>query len=287
MCTSGTRRGRATRGSGLYAARGPMDGWTIAQVRPVVETALELFGPDRLIYGGDWPISELAGGYARTWEATRRHPRRTACRPPGMPCWAIQRRASTDPPPRHHPNERGWLMRQAAYIGNHQIAVDHGAATGPAAGEVQIARRLHRPVRHRSAHPPRQHGCPGRRTPLVFGHEMSGTIAAVGDGRRRAGRSATRVTVMPLDWDGTCPACLAGNSHICQNLDFIGIDSPGALQELWNVPRRAARARCPTGSRSTTPRSSSPSPSRCTTCAARSSTPATRPSSSAAGRSAC
>ena len=41
---------------------------------------------------------------------------------------------------------------------------------------------------------------------------------------------------MPLLWDGTCPACQAGNTHICQNLTFIGIDSPGALQPLWNVP---------------------------------------------------
>ncbi|MEO7015678.1 MAG: zinc-binding dehydrogenase [Leifsonia sp.] len=40
----------------------------------------------------------------------------------------------------------------------------------------------------------------------------------------------------PLDWDGTCPACRAGNQHICQNLNFIGIDSPGALQQQWNVP---------------------------------------------------
>jgi L-fuconolactonase len=57
--------------SGLYAARGPMDGWTVDGVRPFVEDALDLFGPDRLMYGGDWPISELAGGYARTWEALR------------------------------------------------------------------------------------------------------------------------------------------------------------------------------------------------------------------------
>ncbi len=71
--------------------------------------------------------------------------------------------------------------------------------------------------------------------PLVFGHEMSGVVTAVGndvDGWA----PGDRVTVMPLDWDGTCPACRAGNEHICQNLDFIGIDSPGSLQELWNVP---------------------------------------------------
>jgi L-fuconolactonase len=55
--------------SGLYSASGPLDAWTTDQVRPFVEDALELFGPARLMYGGDWPISLLAGGYARTWES--------------------------------------------------------------------------------------------------------------------------------------------------------------------------------------------------------------------------
>lgn len=56
--------------SGLYSARGPLDAWTVDQVRPFVDDAIELFGPGRLIYGGDWPVSELAGGYRRTWDAT-------------------------------------------------------------------------------------------------------------------------------------------------------------------------------------------------------------------------
>lgn len=55
--------------SGLYAATGPLDSWTPELVRPFVEDALEFFGPDRLVYGGDWPIAILAGGYARTWDA--------------------------------------------------------------------------------------------------------------------------------------------------------------------------------------------------------------------------
>ena len=45
-----------------------------------------------------------------------------------------------------------------------------------------------------------------------------------------------RVTVRPLDPCGACPACRAGHSHICHNLKFIGIDTPGALQGLWTVP---------------------------------------------------
>jgi 2-desacetyl-2-hydroxyethyl bacteriochlorophyllide A dehydrogenase len=71
--------------------------------------------------------------------------------------------------------------------------------------------------------------------PATIGHEMSGTVAEVGDGVT-GWTTGTPVTVMPLHWDGTCPACLAGNQHICQNLNFIGIDSPGALQGFWNVP---------------------------------------------------
>lgn len=54
--------------SGLYSAVGALDSWTVEGIRPFVDDALELFGPQRLLYGGDWPISELAGGYRRTWD---------------------------------------------------------------------------------------------------------------------------------------------------------------------------------------------------------------------------
>lgn len=55
--------------SGLYSSVGELDSWTVDDVRPFVHDALDLFGPDRLMYGGDWPISVLAGGYERTWDA--------------------------------------------------------------------------------------------------------------------------------------------------------------------------------------------------------------------------
>jgi (R,R)-butanediol dehydrogenase/meso-butanediol dehydrogenase/diacetyl reductase len=73
------------------------------------------------------------------------------------------------------------------------------------------------------------------RLPHVMGHEMSGTIAATGDGVE-GWQVGDRVTVRPLDPCGDCPACHAGHRHICQNLKFIGIDTPGALQGLWTVP---------------------------------------------------
>jgi (R,R)-butanediol dehydrogenase/meso-butanediol dehydrogenase/diacetyl reductase len=125
-------------------------------------------------------------------------------------------------------------MRTAVYTGDHTITTVEATPVPPARGEVQIrvaftglcGTDLH--IIHGNMD--------GRVTrPLAFGHEMSGTIAALGDGV--VGWTLDDpVTVMPLVWDGTCPACLAGNSHICQNLVFVGIDSPGSLQELWTVP---------------------------------------------------
>ena len=125
-------------------------------------------------------------------------------------------------------------MLTAQYTGDRTITVAELPPTPPARGEVQI-RVAFTGLCGTDLHI--LHGNMDARvtTPLTFGHEMSGTVAAVGEGV--TGWSiGDAVTVMPLDWDGTCPACLAGNQHICQNLNFIGIDSPGSLQELWNVP---------------------------------------------------
>ncbi|MFE2432431.1 zinc-binding dehydrogenase [Streptomyces sp. NPDC059373] len=71
--------------------------------------------------------------------------------------------------------------------------------------------------------------------PAVLGHEMSGRIVRVGPDVE-GWRPGDAVTVMPLRWDDTCPACRKGHQHVCQNLDFIGIDSPGAMQQRWTVP---------------------------------------------------
>jgi L-fuconolactonase len=40
--------------------------WTPEQLRPYIDTAVELFGPDRLMFGSDWPVCTVAAGYART-----------------------------------------------------------------------------------------------------------------------------------------------------------------------------------------------------------------------------
>lgn len=37
--------------------------WTRDQLRPYIDHAISSFGFDRIMYGGDWPVSELAGKY--------------------------------------------------------------------------------------------------------------------------------------------------------------------------------------------------------------------------------
>jgi L-fuconolactonase len=37
--------------------------WTPAQLRPYIDWVCDRFGIERILYGGDWPVSELAGDY--------------------------------------------------------------------------------------------------------------------------------------------------------------------------------------------------------------------------------
>lgn len=43
--------------------------WTVADLRPYVAFAVEVFGPDRLMFGSDWPVCLLAATYERVHAA--------------------------------------------------------------------------------------------------------------------------------------------------------------------------------------------------------------------------
>jgi (R,R)-butanediol dehydrogenase/meso-butanediol dehydrogenase/diacetyl reductase len=125
-------------------------------------------------------------------------------------------------------------MNAAYYLGNRRFDVRPARSAPPGPGQVQIA-VAYTGLCGTDLHI--LHGDMDSRVtiPAIIGHEMSGTVAAAGDGVEDWA-AGDDVTVMPLNWCGSCPACLAGHHHVCQRLEFVGIDSTGSLQSRWNVP---------------------------------------------------
>ncbi|MCW2135337.1 zinc-dependent alcohol dehydrogenase [Arthrobacter sp. VKM Ac-2550] len=125
-------------------------------------------------------------------------------------------------------------LRAARYIGDQRIEVGNVEGKPPAAGEVAI-RVAYNGICGTDLHIVQGHMDTRVAMPAVIGHEMSGIISAIGSDVESL-TPGQPVTVMPLRWCGECASCRAGHQHICQRLDFVGIDSPGALQEQWTVP---------------------------------------------------
>ncbi|ADY28243.1 zinc-dependent alcohol dehydrogenase [Cellulophaga lytica] len=80
------------------------------------------------------------------------------------------------------------------------------------------------------------HGMMDKRVsiPQTIGHEMSGVIDVVGKNVTNF-KAGEKVVVRPLD-DRKVKPSDKGFNHICEDLKFIGIDSPGSMQQYWNVP---------------------------------------------------
>jgi L-fuconolactonase len=55
--------------SGLVTEAGT--DWSIDRIRPFVEFVAQAFGPDRLVFGSDWPVCTLAASYAQVLELAR------------------------------------------------------------------------------------------------------------------------------------------------------------------------------------------------------------------------
>jgi (R,R)-butanediol dehydrogenase / meso-butanediol dehydrogenase / diacetyl reductase len=125
-------------------------------------------------------------------------------------------------------------QRGAYYCGPGKIEVGESEVRAPAADQVRIevewcgvcGTDLHIYQGHMDGR------FDGRR---IIGHEMSGRIVEMGSDVE-GWKAGDAVVVRPLDPCLQCPACKAGNSHICQKLNFVGIDSPGAFQTSWTVP---------------------------------------------------
>jgi L-fuconolactonase len=57
--------------SGILSEPPPPGAGPLAHLRPYYDTALAWFGPDRLMFGSDWPVSTLGASYAQVCAAAR------------------------------------------------------------------------------------------------------------------------------------------------------------------------------------------------------------------------
>jgi L-fuconolactonase len=49
-----------------FCTEADWDNWQAADVKPYLDVVFEAFGINRLMFGSDWPVSLLAGGYGKT-----------------------------------------------------------------------------------------------------------------------------------------------------------------------------------------------------------------------------
>ncbi|MFJ3772147.1 amidohydrolase family protein [Streptomyces sp. NPDC090075] len=57
--------------SGMVTEADPAS-WTVDDLRPYADTVLDAFGPDRLMFGSDWPVCTAAATYGEVLDATTR-----------------------------------------------------------------------------------------------------------------------------------------------------------------------------------------------------------------------
>ena len=58
--------------SGLNTVTPDFANWTVDDIKPNVDFAIETFGVNRLMFGSDWPVAVLAGTYKKVWDETNK-----------------------------------------------------------------------------------------------------------------------------------------------------------------------------------------------------------------------
>ncbi|WP_049986120.1 zinc-binding dehydrogenase [Halobellus rufus] len=126
-------------------------------------------------------------------------------------------------------------MKAARYHGNRDVRIDEVEPPEPKAGEVLIdvdacgicgsdlGEYLHGPRRDDDGY-----------LPYTMGHELGGTVAAVGDGVDV--EVGTEVGVNPLVACESCWCCDAGKYNLCRNLEVIGAHRQGGYAEQVVAP---------------------------------------------------
>jgi len=125
-------------------------------------------------------------------------------------------------------------MKGAFYEGNKKFSVQEIKPQSPRPGEVRLE-VAYCGICGTDYHVYLGHMDKRVKAPQVIGHEMSGSVVEVGE-NVEVFKVGDKVVVRPLDPCLKCPACQSGHSHICYNLNFMGIETSGAFQSSWTVP---------------------------------------------------
>ncbi|MER8404311.1 alcohol dehydrogenase catalytic domain-containing protein [Mesorhizobium sp. M0959] len=75
------------------------------------------------------------------------------------------------------------------------------------------------------------------RSPSTAGHELTGTVIAIGEGVDTVG-VGDRVVADSRFWCGECAQCHAGKRHLCTSLGFVGEICDGGFAEQAVLPAR-------------------------------------------------
>jgi alcohol dehydrogenase, propanol-preferring len=130
-------------------------------------------------------------------------------------------------------------MRAAVFRAAHQpLTVEDWPTPSPAAGEI-LVKVAACGVCHTDLHYI-DHGTPTFKTPpLVLGHEISGTVAALGAGAEGF-KTGDKVLLAAVLTCGRCAACRSGRENICERSKMLGNDLDGGYAEFVVAPAKDA-----------------------------------------------
>lgn len=72
--------------------------------------------------------------------------------------------------------------------------------------------------------------------PWIIGHEICGTVVAIGSQCASSWKVGERLAIGPLAYCGECEFCKAGRFELCENKKEIGQQWPGGLAEYIAIP---------------------------------------------------
>lgn len=230
--------------------------WTEGTLRPYMEVALDAFGPDRLIFGSDWPKCLTSCKYSRWYEAVAKfistlsadeqakvmggsaaaayNLKQTAAatpEPAAATAAAVTSKFTTAPAATDTPSPTMQMLRLPD-AGTCEVA--EVPRPVPGAGEVLLK------VRKVALLPTDLLCCQGGNPlaiyPLIPGHAVAASVVDAASDVPDRFTVGMSVTVYPYTHCGSCGACRRGRFHACAKNTTMGINAAGALTEYIALP---------------------------------------------------